>query len=334
MVSRNTIALFTGLVLSTFLLFSCQKYSEVETPSGTVPPVQSMTLPPSSLDEQTRIETTKIPSRKEIQYRRASSDKVIANFRRVYKKQGSPRIAIFLNRSLSDEVRQWRSDKRVVISGEGEKVSVGVTDDTSSSDSTVNIQTGAVNVQSSTGVKSSAEVKGSTDKQRTMTIQSQQYIEDEKRYGPGEQWMWAFEDGTLEPFLKAKAHVMDRATILRLVAAKSGEGKNIQPITVKQIEMDALKDHADIFIELLVSRFMSSPYGYEFKATVKDVKTGRIVANVTSADWKAKRRRGRAVVATSEGYKLGGGMRLPAVKDVASDLAIDVMNALIRTWSD
>jgi hypothetical protein len=333
MVPKNEIVLFTVLAILAFILPACQKYSEVETPAGTVPPVQSITPPPSSPDNQTSIKTT-IPSRREIQHSRADSSKVISDFRKAYKEQDSPRIAIFLNRSLSDEVRQWQSDERVVISGEGEKLSAGTANKTPASDTTVNVQTGAINVQSGQGATGSVELEGSDDKQRSMTIQSQQYIEETKRYGPGEQWMWAFEDGVLSTFLKAKVNIIDRATILRLTAAKSAEGKDIQLITVKQIEMDALKDHADIFIELLVSRFMSSPYGYEFKAAVKDVKTGRILANVTSADWKGQKRRGRAVIATENGYKLGGAMRLPAVKDVASDLAIDVMNALIHIWSE
>jgi len=335
MKSINTIALFTGLFWATVVLCGCTKYSETETPAGTVPPapVQSTVGSPSTFEGQVPSEVSQPLSRKAREARKVLRQEIISNFAKVYAAKGSPRIAIFLNRALSDEVRQWRAEQRVVISGEGKKVSVAAGDNIAASDAMVNIQSGAVNIQSGTA-KGSAEVEGSEDKQRAMSVQSEEYIEEEKRYGPGEQWMWAFEDGALEPFLEAKAHVIDRATILRLVAAKAVEGKNIQPITVKQIEMDALKGNADIFIELLVSRFMYSPYGYEFKAAVKEVKTGKVLANVTSADWRGKRQRGRVVIATENGYQLGGGMRLPAVKDVASDLAMDVMDRLIDVWSE
>ena len=561
MVSRNTVALFTGLMVSIFLLSSCQQYLEDETPAGTVPP-------PSPPAESTSVPSpqgravpaiSQPPSRKAAEAAKASKQDTICEFAKVYAAKGSPRIAVFLNRSLSDEVRQWRTSERLLVSGEGEQVRVGTTDSAAASEATVNIQADTVNIQGDVGVTGTAEIKGSNDKQRALTIQSQQYIEEEKRQGPGERWMWAFEEGVLEPFLQAKANVIDRPTILRLAAAKSDEDGDIRPIAPKQIELDALRDHADILIELLVSgsepkegggytaqtkvgtpdqtpseydRFqrgvvvvrssigigtgffvtpeghivtnkhgigdgdgnvsiktvdhgtlegkvvqmsekydlalvkisansanwlnladeaeyktgletvavgapvglewsvskgilsavrvydgilyiqtdtpinkgnsggplisletgnvigvnsfvvrkdiaeglnfaiassevarafpslemptgsvpvqsteedlvldstmeVSSPYQYEFKASVKDVKSGRILANVTSADWKGRRRgRGRTVVATESGYQLGGGMRLPGVKDVASELAIDVMDKLIERWSE
>ncbi len=287
------------------------QYLEEETPPGTVPP------PPESTP---KVDTESQPSIKPDQSVAEVKRETISNFTKAYTAKGSPRIAIFLNRALSDEVRQWQANERVVVSGEGEKVKIARTD---------NILVPGAAVDS---IQSGAEVEGSEDKERSIIVQAQNYVEEESRYGPGEKWMWAFEDGALEPFLEAKANLIDRATIIRLAAAKSNEGSDIQTVTVKQIEMDALKGHADIFIEMLVSRSMSAVYGYEFKASVKEVDSGRILANITSADWKGKRRRGRAVVATSEGYQLGGGMHLPAVKEVASDLAIDVMKELIHTW--
>ena len=318
MIRKNIFLLLVCCVLIAGLNTGCidiedinTKYLEEETPPGTVPPPPENT---PKIDTESQLSNTPDQSAAEVK------QETISDFTKAYAATGSPRIAIFLNRALSDEVRQWQASERVVVSGEGEKVKITRTD---------NILVPGAAVDS---IQSGAEVEGSEDKKRAITAQAQNYVEEESRYGPGERWMWAFEDGVLDPFLEAKVNVIDRTTIIRLAAAKSSEGSDIQPITVKQVEMDALKDHADVFIEMLVSRSMSAVYGYEFKASVKDVKTGRILANVTSADWKGKRRRGRAVVATSEGYQLGGGMRLPAVKDIASDLAIDVMKELIHTW--
>lgn len=266
MVYRNLIILFAGLILSIFLLSGCQTYSEVETPSGTVPPSsQSSIIPPaSSYNAQSATETSEFQqplSRKAKEAQKVSKQDIISNFRNIYIANDSPRIAIFLNRTLSDEVRQWQTSERTVVSGEGEQVSAGTTNNNSGS--TLNIQGDTVNIQSDAGGTGRAEVKGSTDKQRAITIESQQYIENEKRNGPEERWMWAFEDGALEPFLKAKANIIDRATILRLTAAKSNDGKEIQSVTPKLIEMKALRDHADIFVELLISRSTLDETGYK-----------------------------------------------------------------------
>ena len=184
-----------------------------------------------------------------------------------------------------------------------------------------------------TSEKISGKERKSTETKEAVTVNIEERAgSDAKASKPEDRWMWAFEDGFLQPFLQAKAKVVDRATIIRLTAAESDKGATLQPIVAKQTETDALKGYADILVEILITRSPSSLYGYEFKASAKDLKTGSIIANVTSLRWKAKDHPGRVVVASSEGYKVTNEVKLPAVADVASGLTTDLMNALIRFW--
>ncbi|MFH0965036.1 MAG: hypothetical protein V2A58_13635 [Planctomycetota bacterium] len=213
-------------------------------------------------------------------------------------------MAVFFNRSLSDDVREWTTDERLVIAREAK-------------------------VQSSTG-------KGRS-KQTKVQDAVAAYVEEPAQTGartggPAERWMWAFEDGFIQPFLNANTRIIDRATILRLAAAREGEDSALQPVAAKHIEMEALKDHADLFVEILIARSPAALYGYDFRASAKEVRTGRIVASVSSLRWRPEDRGRKVVVATSEGYQIVPHM--PPVEDIASDLAVDLMNALLRAWED
>ena len=71
---------------------------------------------------------------------------------------------------------------------------------------------------------------------------------------------------------------------------------------------------------------------YVFKATAKEIKSGRILASVTTADWKGRKACEGTIIATSDGYKFDGGMSPSNIKDIASDLAAEVMKKLIQQW--
>jgi hypothetical protein len=234
----------------------------------------------------------------------------IERFAKAYAGKGSPRIALFFNRALSDDVREWQSDVRIAAAYE---------------------QRGVVQLREKTHDKETSATQSNGTAASALAIE-QPTDSGERRLPVTEAWVWAFEDGFLTPMLEAKAKTVDRATIVRLTAAGDKSGA-LQPVAPKQIEMDALKNHADILVEVLVSRSPSAIYRYEFKASAKEINTGIVLANVTSARWNSRNRAGRVVVATSDGYKVGHGLALPGVQDVASDLAIDLMNALARNWS-
>jgi len=321
---KTYMALFLVLIL--VFAFGCSKkvvYMETDTPPGQVPPPPPPPPPPPSQPapppeqqsyepgmeasrpgdvasfERSRMAPEDAPPRHEL------SAGTMERWRELYNKKEKPRIAVFLNRELSDEVREWVTDSRAVISAEARKT------------------------RTKDGSKTETDASGG------VSAYSQTHDEQLGRVAPRERWMWAFEDGFLEPFLSSGTRMVDRATIMRLTASASGnQGSAYSPMTVKKVEMDALKKHADLFVEILVTRSPSSLYGYEFKAVAKEVKTGIISANVTSLRWRPEERRRTDVMATSQGYEIVETVEIPPVHEISTDLALDLMNAFIRNWEN
>ncbi len=291
---------------------SGQKYVEQDTPTGQVaPPIRTVAPQPYRPSYDTGAPPVESAESGEAEgiTSRFDAGSIIPDFERVYQSAGSPRLAIFLNRSLSDEVREWKTRSRAVIAVGG---NYSYQDENRSE-----------SVEGPAGV----------------SVYGQQHVETTGRYHPGgEEWMWRFEDGFLGPFIDARARVVDRATIMRLTAAASGQqGSAYDPIAVKKIEMDALTGKADLFIEILIRREPKSAVGYAFKATAKEVNTGIIRANVTSLDWDYKGKKTEKVIATDTGYEFvedSGGTEsdLPDINVVSKDLALGLMRSLAHSW--
>ncbi|MFQ5353110.1 MAG: hypothetical protein ACE5D3_08555, partial [Candidatus Binatia bacterium] len=230
-------------------------------------------------------------------------------FRGIYGEKGRPRVAVFLNRELSDDVRDWSVAGRAVVAFDGHETRQrpGAPEATSEKFN------GAV------GIAAVVEEEAGDSGKRDL--------------GAGEAWSWAFEDGFVQPLLQAGVRVVDRATIVRLAGAESTHSAT-QPAPAKKIEINALKEHADIFIEVLIARSPFSTNGFEFKATAKEVQSGLVLANVTSMNWAAHARRGRTIVATADGYKVARQLAPRDAGVVASHLAIDLVSELARTWGE
>jgi hypothetical protein len=153
-----------------------------------------------------------------------------------------------------------------------------------------------------------------------------------QRGGPGELWEWEFQSGFLDPFMRARARIVDRAAILRIAAARatSSVGRP-QALDSQPIEIDALQGHADLFVEILLSPSPQMPGGQEFLAVVKDVKTAQILAHVNSRNAMQRLGPTRGYVATSRGIEPQD--TPPALRDLGSNLALNVMDALSKFWA-
>ena len=319
----KTTSLLIVLSVAVLCLGGCRtvRYLETETPPGQVPapppapiapiapPQQSSYVAPAQGQQGPEFVGDASGMRAETTREAYTSDLsagTMARFRAVYGAKKDRRIAVLLNRQLSDEVREWVTDSRLVLAGGYSKT-----------------------------MTVSGEKTEQTDVTAGISGYSQQHTDTGARPSPNERWMWAFEDGFIQPFLQSGAKMVDRATIVRLAAASSGQQSSAYaPMSVKKVEMDALKGYADIFVEILISRSPSSLYGYEFKASAKEVNTGIIIANVTSLRWRPEDGKRREIYATSQGYEVVDSVRIPPVEDIASDLSIDLMNALASAWRE
>lgn len=313
----SRVLLCLAAVWMAFGCLGCVQYVEQPTPSGQVaqPVAQPITQPLAQAPAQPyRAESAAVPPPvTPLAEEQAApeapgplfDDSIIGDFAQSYGYQNRPRLAIYFNRSLSDEVREWVTRDRDVLSIQG------------------------------TYTKTEEDSFVQEDYQGGVSAYSQRHLDSPSRLSPGEGWMWEFEDGFLQPFLEISANVLDRATIMRLAAQQSGrQGSAYDPIAVKKIEMDALTGKADLLIELLVRRNPNVNIGYEFKAVAKEVQTGVIRAMVTSRGWDYSFEPVEKVVADGTGYHFvtETNNALPELNVVSRDLALALMRSLDANW--
>lgn len=259
---------------------------EQRTPPGRVPPPPATaTQAPALAGEQPSIadaEPVGEPS--------AQDDQIVNAFAAAYRKAGAPRLAVYFNRALSDEVREW-------IPGDQVQTEVHMTHSASGN----SIGTGPISGQGSTSV--------------TAEARSRHYVgATGGREDPREAWKWQFEDAITNLFLQGNANVVDRAVIFRQMARQAPQTAGMDGSTSTTLnEISALDKFADVLVEMQVTR-SKSDLGYDFRATAKNVKTGRILGTAfvtgSSDSENAKHR----YVATSRGYEK---------QEVASDLTVE-----------
>lgn len=271
---------------------------EQRTPAGRVPPPPATTLrAPALADEQPSIAE---PADDDT----ASADAVVQAFAAAYRKAGSPRLAVYFNRALSDEIREW-------IPGDHLQADLQMTHSASGH----SLATGPVSGQSTTSVKAD--------------IRSRQYVgATGGRQDPREAWKWEFEDAITSLFLQGNAKVVDRAVIFRQMAKQAPQTAGMDGSTSTNLnEISALDKFADILVETQVTRSRSAT-GYDFRATAKNVKTGQILGtafvNGRDDDENAPQR----YVATSRGYEKQEFDPELTVEKVSRQLTLKLMRSL------
>lgn len=172
-------------------------------------------------------------------------------FRDAYGNMGSPRLAVFWNRVFSDGLRDMAAGHRIVVDAYSAKTS-GSTDKTHS--------------------------ERETDR---MVIKEEFSLGDDARASPvTEIGEFRFQAGYLQPLIGEGANVIDRATIMRITDAERQLKDSAVPIDDRQlIETAALREHADLLIQIALSPSMESKTGVFFNVSVLEVQTGRIRAS-------------------------------------------------------
>jgi hypothetical protein len=305
------------LALVSLLISGCVHYADQETPPGSVPP------PPTNVPRPVpAYQQPSNPAQSNGANNSAPSESTVGEFAKAYTAKQSPKIAVYLNRELSADVREWHVPARLIVEGKMkiDRAGVQVAEDTQATSS------GARRVSQVAGGEST--VKGKDGK-----FYEQIRLSDD-RTAPPEAWVWQFEQSYFSPFLNAKTFLLDRATILRLTAGENAAVSD-SAVREKQLEISALKGKADLLMEILIHRNSSSPVGYEFKVAVKEVQSGRLLSSVSSLTWKQERLRrvsGGRVIATKDGYQVTDDP-FPKLDRVATELAHDVMRSLMAIWS-
>lgn len=271
---------------------------EQRTPAGRVPPPPAVTTRATVADEQPSIAETADDDTS------ASAEAVIDAFADAYRKAGSPRLAVYFNRALSDEIREW-------IPGDHVQADVQMTHSASGH----SMATGPVSGQAATSTK--AEVR------------SRQYVgATGGRQDPREAWKWEFEDAITQLLLQGNANVVDRAVIFRQMAKQAPQTAGMDGSASTTLnEISALDKFADILVEMQVTR-SNSALGYDFRATAKNVKTGRILGSAFVNGSDNGNNGKHRYVATSSGYQKEAVDAGLTVDEVSRALTLKLMQSL------
>ncbi len=213
-------------------------------------------------------------------------------FARAYVAAGKPRLVVYLNRELSDEVREWVTDTR-------ELSVIG-----SPSAGKAFIQQGL----------SATQVRDHNDTDAS----------------PDTDWQWQFEEAVLEPLLNHGVRIVDRTLINRTVAAKLDQSDSTKPLALKQIEMNALSQFADLLVEIRINRKPRPGSGYRLHTKVVNIKNGAVIMT-EQLDSDSVMNMNAVYKASRHGYNKD--MKTAVLPDQAGDFVVSrLMKGLLLYW--
>src|SRR5882672_7092002 len=166
-------------------------------------------------------------------------------FRDTYVLAGRPRVVLYWNRELDDELAD-RKNQRVDIRATG-------------------IETGPV----SAGV---------------VRIDSTESISNPVSAGGVPRHLAAVETSFVQQLARDGVRLVDRAAILRLEHARTRKSQGVahEPTDTRANEMDALSGHADLLLEIVFVEAGRSADNVEFKLLAKDTRTGAMPFSLTT----------------------------------------------------
>ena len=223
-------------------------------------------------------------------------------FRARYTQHGSPRIILFWNRALSDEVQSQYADRVSAVA---------------------TTRTGAV--EGPVGETAYGAASGRID--TFDAASTRERVREGQRDSMAEAADWKAETAFNRAFIDNGARFVDRSVAIRATA----HGRKLGPTpNAQEIETSAMIGKADLLMEVLQTPDPDSPVGYSFRAEIKDVRSGQILATAVNNGSTVSHGPGR-MVATSRGFVREAPARA-SLEDVGESLAADLMRALSARW--
>ncbi|HYH37767.1 MAG TPA: hypothetical protein VD860_06065 [Azospirillum sp.] len=233
----------------------------------------------------------------------AAPGKVAGDFGAQYRRHGSPRMAVFWMRRLSDRtVPEMRTVERV-----DEAFDIGATGNTRSSATAWGMA-----VPSWGRVDRYGRVD--TETQSSGMVSGQRSMRRELHNGPvmdeSDDWLpeevsLAAEASLFQELRRAGVKLVDRNTILRLQGAAGASNP-------QAVEAAALRAKADLLVEIVATPSWDSETGVLYRVDVKDLRSGQLVAAFTTpaepragAAAQFTTRPGRGYVESRSGTPLG-----------------------------
>lgn len=131
---------------------------------------------------------------------------------------------------------------------------------------------------------------------------------------------WALESAFTKTFQKSGTFFVDRTTIMRLLHAESSVEK---PTVLQTVEVAALRGHADMYLEVLMTRDSRSPHGLGFKVSLRDINNGKQLLSFYSTAIRTNE-----TVPEFEATERGFQRKIslpPALEDIGQRLALETM---------
>jgi hypothetical protein len=224
-------------------------------------------------------------------------DGTVERFRQIYAARKSPRVMAFWNRELDDQVS---SAGNIETRMEQRDVGVGV------------VAPGGI-------------VWGRGDRETTLRSGA---ANTEAPWRPdfAEPSKWAFEAAFAQAFAEAEVDFIDRSMAIRATDHASAKKDAADQA---RSEMAGVAGKADLLMEVLATRDPRSPVGTAFKVTVKQISTGRVLANVVTLALPPEPTTSR-YAATKHGFVPV--MQPVTVDQVGRRLAIETMVGLLGSW--
>jgi hypothetical protein len=184
------------------------------------------------------------------------SKEIIEGFQSAYRAAGAPRIALFWNVLLTDQVVEGTTSSSR-IRGEDNR--------------TVN----RLEQQTAGEAGSSRLIDGDDRRSSDLTINRTSRTNDSSKRGMplAERDAWLLETAFTKALMEGGAELIDRNLMMRITAANVDGGKDRDQRTV---ESKALLGKADVLLEVLMTRDTDSPLGWGFRCTLREIETGRL----------------------------------------------------------
>ncbi len=229
---------------------------------------------------------------------------IVEAFGRAYASKNKPRVVLFWNRSLVDQLTEIKKSEKVTQVQKAGKTTTEFQED-------------------SLGGRISGVASRHSE---TKTERMNETTEDKgKRTNPRERNAWALEDAVIRSLTAMGTKLVDRSAAMRFLVGE----RDMAPSSLDavRVETDALLRKGDLLLEILMSEDFSAPSGWIYRILVKEIGSGRLLASgVTDARPPAKRP-DRAFRAGERGFEKVSAPE-PSLGEVAEELSNHVVTTL------
>lgn len=232
-----------------------------------------------------------------------TSGPTIAAFRSSYQSAGLPRIALFWNVALTDQLADDKVDRtRITRSASGSSNSLDKT---------------------TRGDAGSARLRENDEKRVSeVTIDQSTLTSNNANRGMPlpERDAFRLENAFMKTMREGAVQFIDRAAIMRTTAANAGGGGDSRTVETK-----ALQGKAELMLEVLLTRDQDAPIGWSFRGVLRDIDSGRTLATYYSRAMPALPTLPPQYRATSRGFERVDMKHVVSIEDVGRTLALDTM---------